>query len=91
MTLDQRKSYLFKVVIEEDGFEDGRQAYHAFCPALDGCHSWGYTKETALSNVQEVAQMIVNEMKEDSLSIPQTINDVKPLSGVYVTVNTFNE
>lgn len=28
------KAYIFKVVIEEDAFEDGRKAYHAFCPPL---------------------------------------------------------
>jgi len=26
------KTYLFKVVLEEDPFEDGRMAYHVFCP-----------------------------------------------------------
>ena len=30
------KSHIFKVVIEEDAFEDGRKAYHAYCPALRG-------------------------------------------------------
>ncbi|MFQ6065754.1 MAG: hypothetical protein ACE5K3_00560 [bacterium] len=30
------KTYIFKVMIEEDPFEDGRMAYHAFCPALKG-------------------------------------------------------
>ena len=27
-------TYTFEVVIEEDEFEDGRPAYHAYCPAL---------------------------------------------------------
>jgi len=26
------KSHPFKVVIEEDAFEDGPKAYHAYCP-----------------------------------------------------------
>ena len=33
------KSYIFKVVVEEDFFEDGRKAYHAFSPVLKGCHT----------------------------------------------------
>ena len=78
-------------MIEEDGFEDGRQAYHAFCPALESCHSWGYTQEEALSNVQEIARMIVGELREDTLSIPQANKDIELLFGVYVTVNTFAE
>ncbi len=31
------KSYVFRVVIEPDKFEDGREAWHASCPALKGC------------------------------------------------------
>jgi hypothetical protein len=31
------KSYVFKVAIEPDKFEDGRDAWHASCPALKGC------------------------------------------------------
>ena len=28
------KSHLFKVVVEEDAFEDGRKAYHAYMAKL---------------------------------------------------------
>ena len=45
------KSYIFDVVIEEDFFEGGDPAYHAYCPALKGCHTWGHTYEEALVNV----------------------------------------
>jgi hypothetical protein len=47
------KSHVFKVVIEEDALEDGRRAFHASCPALKGCHTWGHTPEEALTNVDE--------------------------------------
>jgi len=30
------KSYVFKVVIDPDKFEDSRDAWHASCPALKG-------------------------------------------------------
>jgi predicted RNase H-like HicB family nuclease len=33
------KSYVFRVVIEPDKFEDGREAWHASCPALKGCRT----------------------------------------------------
>ena len=45
------KTYLFTVVIEEDPFEDGKMAYHAYCPALKGASTWGYTREEALRNI----------------------------------------
>ncbi|MBI4331797.1 MAG: type II toxin-antitoxin system HicB family antitoxin [Chloroflexi bacterium] len=65
------KTYLFKVVLEEDPFEDGTMAYHAFCPALKGATTWGYTKEEALKNIREVIEMIVESMKERGEPIPE--------------------
>jgi predicted RNA binding protein YcfA (HicA-like mRNA interferase family) len=37
------KSYVFILVIEPDKFEDCRDAWHASCPALKGCHTWGHS------------------------------------------------
>ncbi len=51
------KSYIFSVVIEEDSFEDGRRGYHANCPALKGCHTWGHTFEEALANLREAVEL----------------------------------
>jgi len=67
------KSYSFKVVIEPDTFEDGRPAFHVFCPALKayGAVTWGSSKEEALKNIQEVVQMIVDELIEDGIAIPE--------------------
>jgi len=61
------KSYLFKIVIEKD--ED---VYHAYCPALKGASTWGYTKEEAIRNIQEVIQMVVESMIEHGELIPET-------------------
>ena len=47
------KSYVLEVAIEPDKFEDGRGAWHAFCPALKGCHTWSYTREEALANAPD--------------------------------------
>ncbi|MBI3024645.1 MAG: type II toxin-antitoxin system HicB family antitoxin [Candidatus Tectomicrobia bacterium] len=56
-------SHIFKVVIEEDRFEDGRKAYHASCPALRGCHTWGYTAEEALANIREAVELYVDDLR----------------------------
>ena len=58
------KSYIFSVVIEEDAFEDGTKAYHAYCPALSGCHTWGHTSNEALINIQEAVELYVEDMME---------------------------
>jgi predicted RNase H-like HicB family nuclease len=73
------KSYVFSVVIEEDTFEDGRQAYHAYCPGLKGCHTWGYTYDEALVNIQEAVQLYIEDVLESGESIP-----VDPEMGITV-------
>ena len=71
------KSYIFSVVVEEDKFEDGRDAYHAYCPALKGCHTWGHTYEEALVNIQEAVEVYVEDLLEAAHAIP-----VGPENGV---------
>jgi predicted RNase H-like HicB family nuclease len=65
------KTYVFRVVVEEDSFEDGRMAYHAYCPALKGASTWGYTREEALTTIREVIEMTIESMKEHGDSIPE--------------------
>jgi predicted RNase H-like HicB family nuclease len=76
------KSYVFPVVIEPD--EDGWRAY---VPELEskGAATWGHTKDEALKNVQEVAQMVIEALLEDGESLPAsvTISD-RPLVAVNV-------
>lgn len=63
-------TYRFEVVVEEDEFEDGGQAYHAYCPALPGCHTWGRTHEEALANVREAVALYVEDMVEAGEDVP---------------------
>lgn len=67
------KTYVFRVVVEDDPFEDGRMAYHAYCPILEekGGATWGYTKEEALKNIGEVIQMTIESMAEHGEPIPE--------------------
>ncbi len=71
------KSYIFSVVVEEDNFEDGSKAYHAHCPALQGCHTWGHTPEEALMNIQEAVELYVEDLIDSPDGIP-----VDPEKGV---------
>jgi predicted RNase H-like HicB family nuclease len=64
------KSHVFKVVIEEDKFEDGRKAYHAWCPSLKGCHTWGHTQGEALTKLQEAVDLYVEDLREAGEPIP---------------------
>lgn len=62
------KTYVFRVVIEPD--ED---RWSAYCPVLTqyGAATWGYTKEEALKNIQEVVEMILGEFREENRPIPE--------------------
>ena len=58
------KSYTFKFIIEPDRFPDGRRAYYAYIPELEavGGATWGYSKEEAIKNLQDVARITVEEL-----------------------------
>jgi predicted RNase H-like HicB family nuclease len=64
------KSYIFKVVIESDNFEDGRRAWHAYCPAVKGCHTWGHSAEEAMANVREAIDLHVQDLVDAGQPIP---------------------
>ena len=59
------KSYQFTVVIEPD--ED---VFHAFVPALPGCHTFGMTVDEARANIAEAMQLHIESMQEDGEPIP---------------------
>ncbi len=64
------RSYVFPVVIEPD--ED---VWRAYVPDLEskGAATWRHTKEDALKNIQEVAQMVIEELLEDGESLPASV------------------
>jgi predicted RNase H-like HicB family nuclease len=64
------KSYVFRVVVEDDEMETGEKAYHAYCPALKGCHTWGRTYDEALANVREAVELYVEDLRESGSRIP---------------------
>jgi predicted RNase H-like HicB family nuclease len=76
------RSYVFPVAIESD--ED---VWRAYVPELEsrGAATWGHTKEEALKNIQEVAQMVIEALLEDGESLPAsvTVSD-RPLVAVTV-------
>jgi predicted RNase H-like HicB family nuclease len=62
------KTYTFRVIVEPDG-----DRWHAYCPVLEqfGAATWGVTQEEALKHIQEVVQMVVEELQEDAVPIPE--------------------
>jgi len=66
------KTYAFKVIVEPD---DNR--WHAYCPILEqfGAATWGETREEALRHIQEVVRLVVEELEEDGIPLPQGPRD----------------
>jgi predicted RNase H-like HicB family nuclease len=71
------RSYVFRVVVEGDVMESGEKVYHAFCPALKGCHTWGRSYEEALANVREAIELYVDDLQAAGEAVP-----VDPEQGV---------
>jgi predicted RNase H-like HicB family nuclease len=60
-----KRQFQFTVVIEPD-----EGAFHAFVPALPGCHSFGETLDEARKNIAEAIQLHVEAMRDDGEPIP---------------------
>ena len=64
------KSYIFPVVLEQDD-----DAWRAYIPALEakGASTWGKTREEALHNMEEVAQLVLETLLEDGEPLPAAV------------------
>ncbi|MFZ0311918.1 MAG: type II toxin-antitoxin system HicB family antitoxin [Candidatus Korobacteraceae bacterium] len=64
------RSFVLRVVLEPD--ED---VWRAYIPDLEakGAATWGHTREEALRNMQEVAQMIMEELEQDGEPLPPSV------------------
>ena len=59
------KNYTYRVIIESD--EGG---YHAFVPALPGCHTWGKTIDEARVMVRDAIDVYIRSLAADGKMIP---------------------
>jgi len=68
-------NYQYTVIIEREA--DG--GYHAFCPALPGCHSQGDSYEETVSNITEAVALFIESLKQRSEPIPSEDIIIKPI------------
>lgn len=66
------KTYVSKVVVEDDEHEDGHTAFRAYCAALEfiGASTWGAIPEEAMKNIAELLHRSVDELVEEGTEIP---------------------
>ena len=64
------RSFVLRVVLQPD--ED---VWRACIPELEakGAATWGHNREEALRNMQEVAQMVMEELEQDGEPLPPSV------------------
>ncbi|NSW78409.1 MAG: type II toxin-antitoxin system HicB family antitoxin [Chthonomonadetes bacterium] len=60
------EKHYFTVILERE--EDG--GYHAFYPALKGCHTQGDTLEEALANIREAMEAYLESLRAHGETVP---------------------
>jgi len=77
------KTLVFKVILKEE--DDGR--WSASIPALPGCSSWGYTREEALNNMRDAAEIYIEDMVEAGEDMPGPSDEVEVLDEPAVAIS----
>jgi len=60
------RQYKYTVILEREDDE----GFHAFVPALKGCHTQGGTEEEALANAQEAISLFIESLQERGEPVP---------------------
>ena len=65
----------FTVILERE--DEG--GYHAFCPALRGCHTQGDTLDEAIANIGEAIETYLESLRTHGESLPIENILIKPV------------
>ena len=65
----------YTVILERE--DDG--GYHAFVPALKGCHTQGDTLDEAIENVREAIELYLESLKDQGEPAPTEDIIIKPV------------
>jgi len=77
------KTLILKVLLKEE--EDGR--WSASIPALSGCSSWGYSKQEALDNIQDAAEIYIEDMIDAGEGIPSASDTLEIIEKPAIAVS----
>lgn len=61
------KSYSYRIIIEPDE----NNTFHAYVPALAGCHTWGNSVEDARKNIKDAMSAYLRSLTADGEKIPE--------------------
>lgn len=77
------KTFILKVILEQE--EDGR--WSASIPALPGCSSWGYSKQEALDNIKDAAEIYIEDMIDAGEEIPTSSDKLEIIEEPAVAIS----
>jgi len=77
------KTFVLKVALKEE--DDGR--WSASILALPGCSSWGYSKQEALDNIRDAAEIYIEDMIDAGEELPQPSNEIELLEEPAIAVS----
>ena len=59
--------FSYRAIIEPDA----KNTFHAYIPALPGCHTWGNSIAQARKHLREAALLYLSSLVEDREHVPQ--------------------
>ena len=61
------KNLTYRIIVEPDE----NNTYHAYVPALPGCHTWGESIEEARTNMRDALSVYLRSIIADGEKIPE--------------------
>lgn len=64
------KSYTYRIIIEPDE----KNTFHAYVPALPGCHTWGTTILETRKHIRDAIGAYIKSLHADGKRIPEDVS-----------------
>ncbi|GAF75286.1 unnamed protein product [marine sediment metagenome] len=77
------KTFVLRVDLKEE--EDGR--WSASIPTLPGCSSWGYSRQDALVNIKDAAEIYIEDMVEAREGLPTSSDKIEVINEPAIAVS----
>jgi predicted RNase H-like HicB family nuclease len=77
------KTFVLRVDLKEE--EDGR--WSASIPTLPGCSSWGYSRQDALINIKDAAEIYIEDMVDAGEGLPTSSDKIEVINEPAIAVS----
>jgi predicted RNase H-like HicB family nuclease len=77
------KTFVLRVDLKEE--EDGR--WSASIPTLPGCSSWGYSRQDALVNIKDAAEIYIEDMVDAGEGLPTSSDKIEVINEPAIAVS----